>query len=57
MLRIKTTSESAVETDLGKSYNIEAIFDFDFNNRSAAGAFYVSGHFYPESNVATFDPG
>lgn len=55
-LRIKNASPSLVKTDLGNAYKVEAVFDFDFNNRSAVGAFYLTGAYYPESHVATFDP-
>lgn len=55
--RIQTVSARAADTELGKAHRVEAVFDFDFNNRSAAGAFYMSGKFYPDSGVATFDPG
>jgi hypothetical protein len=57
VLRIRTVSESPVETELGKALGITAVFDFDHNNRSAAGAFYVSGRYYLESGATTFDPG
>jgi hypothetical protein len=57
ILRIKNADIKPHPTDLGDAYRIEAVFDFNFNNRSAAGAFYLSGNYYPESNVATFDPG
>lgn len=56
-LRIKNTDKKPHKTDLGDAYSIDAVFDFDLNNRTAAGAFYLSGNYYPESNVATFDPG
>lgn len=56
VLRIRSVSESPVETELGQAYSVSAVFDFDYNNRTAAGAYYVSGRYYPESNSAIFDP-
>lgn len=56
-LRIKNSSTEFRESDLGNSFDIEAIFDFDYNNRTAAGSFYLNGNYYPESKVATLDPG
>ena len=56
-LRIKDVSFAAMETDLGEAYSIDAVFDFNYRNRTAAGAFYLTGAYYPETDVATFDPG
>ncbi|MBL8529545.1 MAG: hypothetical protein JNL68_17845 [Burkholderiales bacterium] len=56
-LRILNASPSVVQTNLGNAYHVEAIFDFDYNNRAAAGSFFLTGAYYPDSNVATFRPG
>ena len=56
-LRINEVSLNTIKTELGLAYDVSAIFDFDFNNRAAAGAFRLYGKYYPESRVAIFDPG
>ncbi len=56
-LRIKSVESQGVQSELGLSYGVDAIFDFDYKNRTATGAFYVHGSYYPESNVMIFDPG
>ena len=36
---------------------VNAIFDFDYKNRTRTGAFYVDGKYYLETKVAIFEPG
>jgi len=56
-LHITAVSSQLVKAELGDAYDLEAIFDFDFKNRTAAGAFTLTGKYYPETHKAIFSPG
>ena len=47
---------TAVYSD-GLAYPVSAVFDFNFNNGQATGAFNLKGRYYPETRRAVFEPG
>lgn len=49
-------SKTAVYSD-GLAYAVSAVFDFNFNNGEATGAFNLTGRYYPENRRAVFEPG
>ncbi|MCP4131102.1 MAG: hypothetical protein GY754_08990 [bacterium] len=56
VLKIQEVSKEKIRTERGDAYGVRAIFDFNFRNGKAVGAFYLDGRYYPEKNLVRFEP-